>query len=93
MTLAKAVDPIKIYEYIFMGLPTIVSGIKHLSSYPNTFVIETVGEFEKIVEKITIDSNIIKNADSFLENSTWEARFEKMMEEYVGKGVSDLYED
>lgn len=93
LTLAKAVDPIKIYEYIFMGLPTIVSGIKHLSSYPNTFVIETLEEFEKTVEKITIDSNIIKNADSFLENSTWEARFEKMMEEYVGKGVSDLYED
>ena len=39
--LSEAVDPIKIYEYIALGLPTVVTGMPHLASYPGVFTAET----------------------------------------------------
>ena len=38
--LSEAVDPIKIYEYLYFGLPTIVKGISHLKDFPFTYVVE-----------------------------------------------------
>ncbi|MGA7878849.1 MAG: polysaccharide pyruvyl transferase family protein, partial [Desulfoferrobacter sp.] len=32
--LSESVDPIKIYEYLYFGLPVVVKGISHLSSFP-----------------------------------------------------------
>ncbi len=43
--LSEAVDPIKIYEYFYFGLPVIVTGIKHLEQYPNVRVVSNPGMF------------------------------------------------
>lgn len=89
--LAKSVDPIKIYEYIYMGLNVIVSGITHMNRYPNTSVIKDAKEFKTKVDDICKDFSL-ENADRFLEESTWEARFSKFLEAYETKGVNELYE-
>lgn len=89
--LAKAVDPIKIYEYLYMGLPVIVSGIEHLESYPMTNIVKNADEFKKTVEEVIAKSREI-NIDEFLENSTWEARFKKFTDEYELEGMNELYE-
>ena len=73
--LSKAVDPIKIYEYIYFGLPTVVTGIEHLDSYPNTFVVKDKNIFEETILSV-LDSNKAKEADDFLTQSTWLARFQ-----------------
>lgn len=88
--LAKAVDPIKIYEYLFMGLPVIVSGIEHMKNYPRTFVIEKADEFVSVVEDIVKD-NKQENIDKFLEASTWEARFSKFLDDYADEGMTNFY--
>lgn len=89
--LAKAVDPIKIYEYLYMGLPTIVSGIEHLASYPRTYVIKNEKEFVNQVNNI-IQLKNGKNIDKFLNDSTWEARFNGFMKKYKNRGLSKFYE-
>lgn len=91
-SLAKAVDPIKIYEYLYMGLPVIVSGIEHLSSYPKTIVVHDVKEFVSAVYKIT-ESKAKNNIDKFLEEATWEKRFSKFLEEYKKEGINGFYEE
>lgn len=89
--LSQAVDPIKIYEYLYMGLPVIVSGIENVKNYPRTFYIESIQEFEKQVIKI-VNNPKFEEIDDFLEKSTWESRFEKLEKHITEKGISELYE-
>jgi len=89
--LAKAVDPIKIYEYAFMGLHTVVTGITHLESCPNTYVVNDAKEFAEVVRKICSNPTLEDNKE-FLENSTWEVRFSKFLKDYEIEGVNKLYE-
>jgi len=49
--LSVAVDPIKIYEYISLGLPAVVTGMPHLASYPGVIAAQDDLEFEAAVEK------------------------------------------
>lgn len=89
--LAKAVDPIKIYEYLYMGLSVLVSGIEHLKSYPKTFVVKSSDEL------ITKINDLVKNnkdidIKEFLEESRWEARFKVFLKKYDRKTVKSLYE-
>lgn len=91
-TLSKAVDPIKIYEYLFMGLPVIASGIKHLKDYPNTYVIENSAEFIEKAETIVRGNDVRQDMDSFLQNSAWETRFSIFLDNYDNKGMSSFYE-
>ncbi|WP_285396532.1 methyltransferase domain-containing protein [Lysinibacillus sp. fls2-241-R2A-57] len=83
--LSIAVDPIKIYEYLFFGLPTISTGIPHIGNYPivthcddTQNVIESV---EEVYTKIMNNSLEVIELEEFLVNSTWESRFRKMMHE------------
>ncbi len=75
--LSKAVDPIKIYEYIYFGLPTIATGIEHLDTFPNTFVAKNNDDFEKIIFNI-LETPLIENKtlNTFLDQTTWHARFQ-----------------
>lgn len=43
--LADAVDPIKIYEYMALDLPTVSFTMPQISDYPSTLTVETVDEF------------------------------------------------
>jgi polysaccharide pyruvyl transferase CsaB len=51
--LAQAVDPIKVYEYRFFGLPVIVTGIEHLSERPGVKVVANAGAFLTAVDELT----------------------------------------
>jgi hypothetical protein len=75
--LSNAVDPIKIYEYIYFGLPILVTGITHLSTFPNTFVAKDNDDFQKIIFKILKSEPIDKEIlNTFLTQTTWHARFQ-----------------
>jgi polysaccharide pyruvyl transferase CsaB len=75
--LAEAADPIKIYEYLYFGLPVIVRGITHLREYPNVHIVEDAKQFLDVL------SHLEKSSDGstlqFLAESTWEQRFWKLM--------------
>lgn len=89
--LAKAVDPIKIYEYIYMGLPVIVSGIENVKDYPNVhYISDNATDFSKAVDEI-LSKKEFNDIEKFLEESTWEARFSQILKEMEKKGMSELY--
>lgn len=80
--LSEAVDPIKIYEYLYFGLPTVTSGIPHLNEYPFVTHCETKQSFEQTI--LNYYEQIIKNhlnqaeLEQFLQETTWDARFNKI---------------
>ena len=90
--LARAVDPIKIYEYLYFGLPTFVTGIEHLKLYPNVFFssrADASSIFNEIISNPSIDDLAV---DYFLEETTWSARFSSL-QSYISqkKTLGDMY--
>jgi len=82
--LSQAVDPIKIYEYLYFNLPTAATGIPHLKDYPHVIVTDNQAEvfyhaiMELYKQKLSkeIDSRAITD---FLYDKTWDKRFEKLL--------------
>ncbi len=78
-SLSDAVDPIKIYEYLYFGLPVVVTGIDHLKEYPKTHFATKSDIVMKIIQAISdnTDKDIV---DDFLKKTTWAARFDALLE-------------
>lgn len=90
--LSRAVDPIKIYEYLYFGLPTLVTGIEHLDSYPNTKWCSREEIVDNFPQFLDAASERGATLDSFLSDSVWTARFHSMISETTGKKTfGDLY--
>ena len=81
--LAEAVDPIKIYEYLYFGLPTLVTGIKHIERYPMTYFSDGSDISQKFEQAIASERSS-DYLESFLNETTWTARFAKMEGEILG---------
>jgi len=80
--LSKAVDPIKIYEYVFFGLETISTGIPHIGKYPTvthlddpSTVVEVAQSIYEKIEKNEEDPN----RQQFLHETTWDYRFDQIL--------------
>lgn len=89
--LAMAVDPIKIYEYFYFGLPVLVTGIEHLALYPCTQVSTTVEDFVVAIQSTTVESFDQEKVDSFLTQTTWTAQFGKIQTLMEKPCLADLY--
>lgn len=89
--LAEAVDPIKIYEYLYFGLPTFVTGIRHLKDYPMTYFSDPESAASTLDEAIKSPRNL-DQLDSFLNEVTWSARFAKLLDEVsANQNMRHLY--
>lgn len=70
----------------------IVTGIEHLSSYPNTIVVD-----KEQLEQVNIDElklNFNKSGiDEFLLKTSWHARFSDMAKISKNKKIGRLYDD
>lgn len=89
--LAQAVDPIKIYEYLYFGLPTFVTGITHLQACPGVTVTrrdDAVPAFGRFLADFPWPA---AEVDTFLAHTTWEARFEALVRCLDTRGLKDLY--
>jgi hypothetical protein len=89
--LAEAVDPIKIYEYLYFGLPTFVTGIRHLKDYPMTYFSDVENAATTLDEAIRSPRRP-EELDAFLNETTWSARFAKLLDELsVNQNMRHLY--
>lgn len=91
-SLSRAVDPIKIYEYIYFGLPVFVTGIEHLQIYPGVVWAardEAQARFASFLARKSADAGQV---ESFLAETTWNARFDGLVR-YLRqhKSMGDLY--
>lgn len=90
--LARAVDPIKIYEYLYYGLQTFVTGIEHLQTYPGVTWSPKLEAIENFSRFINCRESSADEIDRFLEHTTWAARFDKILSKSQGKKFfGDLY--
>jgi glycosyltransferase involved in cell wall biosynthesis len=75
-TLSAAVDPLKVYEYLHFGLPTVVTGIPGIADYP---LIEFAGDPDSFVSALDRlpdrpDEQSLSRVAEFLKACVWEAR-------------------
>lgn len=90
--LSDAVDPIKIYEYLYFGLPVVVTGIDHLKYYPKTYF-ATSSTIQEVIAQALADTTTVDALEAFLSKTTWEARFDSFMNLVsTKKGLFALYE-
>jgi SAM-dependent methyltransferase len=74
--LAEAVDPIKIYEYLYFRLPVVATGIPHLRSFPATQVAEDVPSFVDALRRAGRGAAPDETAlNAFLAGATWRSRY------------------
>lgn len=78
--LSAAVDPIKIYEYLYYGLTSLVTGVSHVATYPNTLVIDEAEQFELTRQQLLknfkqANTQAVRN---FLAKNTWQQQFAKI---------------
>jgi glycosyltransferase involved in cell wall biosynthesis len=77
--LSRAVDPIKVYEYLALGLPTVAAGMPHLGTYPGVLTAEGVDEVEAAIAKAAggrPDAGIVRE---FLSRNHWGARVDGLL--------------
>ena len=76
--ISVAVDPIKVYEYLYYGLTCLVTGIPHLQDCPNTLFFNDADELSY---QYLADNHNFSNSecvDKFLETNTWDKQFDKL---------------
>lgn len=73
-------DNLKVYEYLYWGLPVVASGIGyHMKEYPFVFVAENERDFEEYIKKaFTIKFNKDQISD-FLESAKWSNRANEVL--------------
>ncbi|MFX3625067.1 MAG: hypothetical protein ACE3JP_13810 [Ectobacillus sp.] len=78
--LSEAVDPIKVYEYLYFGLPTVSTGIPHIGAYPCVHHCETYAQVQNTIYDVHghLDQTSSLELKQFLESSTWEQQFKKI---------------
>lgn len=77
--LADGVDPIKIYEYLSLGLPVVSFRMPQIADYPYTQTVSTVPEFCAALDRacaMATDPALIRK---FIAHNTWERRAEELL--------------
>lgn len=78
--LADGVDPIKIYEYMALGLPTVSFRMPQIADYPYTTTVTTVPEFVRALDSAVTTACDESVLSAFLTEHTWENRARQMLE-------------
>ena len=85
--LSDAVDPIKIYEYLALGLPTVSFRMPQIDNYPYTRTVDSVQEFCDSLDFFVREKVSIDEIEDWLGSNTWGDRVNRMLE------LSKIYSD
>jgi len=72
--LSQGADPIKVYEYLTLGIPVVSTGIPHLRSYPGVYAAEKPGDFSRCIERAARKGIDKKRVKEFVDAATWYQR-------------------
>lgn len=89
--LAEAVDPIKIYEYLFFGLPVVATGIRHIARYPYTSIAAGEDEFVAAIREALLVEVDARELEPFLAETTWDRRFAQISRLLAANSLGRLY--
>ncbi|MBI5839211.1 MAG: polysaccharide pyruvyl transferase family protein [Chloroflexi bacterium] len=96
--LSEAVDPIKVYEYAYFGLPVIVKGINHLKDYPSVYVVSDEEQFIGTLGALRNNAQMRRHefvpspgsVEQMLAKSTWKRRFSHLLNILESEGWMSL---
>ncbi len=90
--ISRRADLLKIYEFIFFGLPTVVTGVETAKDYP-LMVFAMQNEAEKKLREILNGNGDYKPFDEeFLKKTTWSSRVSVFLEKIKqNRGFAKLY--
>jgi glycosyltransferase involved in cell wall biosynthesis len=92
--LSAAVDPLKVYEYLYLGLPAVVTGISGIAGYPMVHYTDDRDGFVDILDALPdrpAEADLGR-AEEFLKTCVWEARLAKMEKMMASPtGLTRLY--
>lgn len=77
--LSDAVDPIKIYEYLALGLPAVSFRMPQIADYPATATVHSVDEFISALDSALASAPDRAELRKFLENNTWSKRTDAVL--------------
>jgi glycosyltransferase involved in cell wall biosynthesis len=89
-TLSKGADPIKVYEYLTLGLPVVATDIPHLRTYPGVRVAVSPEEFGRLLREAAEQPFPAQETTSFLEACTWLRRGLDLIDAPVDLGTAEL---
>jgi glycosyltransferase involved in cell wall biosynthesis len=91
---SAAVDPLKIYEYLHLGLPSVVTGISGIAKFPLVRYAEGKDQFVEAIRQVTArpDEKRLGEVAEFLKECVWDERFARMVR-VMGEvsGLASLY--
>ena len=91
---SAAVDPLKIYEYLHLGLPSVVTGISGIAGFPLVRLAESKESFVAAIDQVTgrPDEGHLAEVAAFLKDCVWEERFARI-QTMIGEtsGLASLY--
>ncbi|MEO3802965.1 methyltransferase domain-containing protein [Nonomuraea sp. B1E8] len=91
--LADAVDPIKVYEYLHLGLPVLTTYFPQCAGYPGVHVTESAAEFVAALPQVAGTAPDAAEVRAWLAVNTWECRvdaYSEMAEQVARKGREGL---
>ncbi len=86
-SISKGSDPLKIYQYIYFGLPTLVKSCEGVSGYPLVFFVDSLGDASKVAERFKDKKKVLDyvernsgDIEGFLKETLWEKRVESILD-------------
>lgn len=77
--LTEGVNPLKVYEYLAMGLTVVSTPMEELKEIPNVFLANSKTEFSNTIKEILTNNIKTQNIENWLKNHNWEQRVEKLI--------------
>jgi hypothetical protein len=78
--LSDSVDPIKVYEYLALGLPVVSFRMPQIHNYPYVYISNNTIEFMKNIKKALRAPIDTQKINRFLRNNLWEDRANQFIE-------------
>ncbi|MGL5676124.1 MAG: hypothetical protein ACRDDX_06910 [Cellulosilyticaceae bacterium] len=78
--LTKAVDPIKVYEYLSMGLKVVSFDMPQIKNYPEIKLAHTTAEFIQSIKEAMVETFDEQKVEAFLKENTWGKRVDWLRE-------------
>lgn len=78
--LSAAVDPLKVYEYLHIGLPVIVTGVSEIAAYPLVQYAADRDSFAAAIDRLNgrPDEQAYAETEKFLTGCVWEQRLAEL---------------
>ncbi|WP_019571016.1 glycosyltransferase [Thioalkalivibrio sp. ALE11] len=82
--LADGVDPIKIYEYLALGLPVVSFRMPQIEDYPATETVSSVDAFAEALRRACVEEPDPETMYAFVAKNTWENRARELLSFVAG---------